>query len=81
MARRQGIVTWLGLGLGVGLGLVAWLGLGYGGRGRVRRHRHKHAVGEEYVEHLDAEVVPPVARLATTLDRRAHRLPAQGDQG
>ena len=50
-------------------------------RVRVRGHRHKHAVGEEYVEHLDANVVPPVARLATTLDRRAHRLPAQGDQG
>ena len=35
----------------------------------------------QYVEHLDAQVVPPVARLALALDRRAHRLPAQGDQG
>ena len=32
-------------------------------------------LGEDAVAHLDAEVIPPVARLAEAVDGRAHRLP------
>ena len=34
-------------------------------------------LGEDAVAHLDAEVIPPVARLAEAVDGRAHRLPVR----